>query len=68
MIKCNLILIIQSNDFQFDLKTRGYHFEHSNLLAGRIVGATYVGRCKAISGEIDSKSVLNFLDAYEVEV
>ena len=30
MIKCNLILIIQYNDFQFDLKTRGYHFEGSN--------------------------------------
>ena len=27
MVKCNLILIIQPNDFQFDLRTRGYHFE-----------------------------------------
>ena len=32
MVKCNLILIIQPNDFQFDLRTRGYHFERDGNL------------------------------------
>lgn len=33
MIKCNLILIIQPNDFQFDIRTRGYHFEQDGKLS-----------------------------------